>query len=170
MKKLALLLVLGCFAFGSALQAQVAVSAQSVEKKQYTSPMSLDVNFNLAHKSLWGQGRVAPKQSLDAFICEGIYVSDFGMEGKGKGKGDGEQLEATIYFTLNAENGAPKRKVSATIQLFDGETAISGVVKGDTVKLKDNDREKQKIKITVPYSKLKTEPLTTLKLTLKVDK
>jgi len=170
MKKLALLVVLGCFAFGSAIQAQVAVSAQTVEKKQYSSPVVLDVNFNLAHKSLWGQGRVSPKQSLDAFVCEGIYVDDFGMEGKGKGKGDSEQLDATIFFTLNAENGTPKRKVSVSMQLFDGETAISGVVKGETIKLKDNDKSKQKLKISVPLSKLKTDPMTTLKLTLTVDK
>ena len=109
MKKLALLLVLGCFVFGGAVQAQVAVSAQTVEKKEYSSPVILDVNFNLAYKSLWGQGRVSPKQSLDAFICEGIYVDDFAMEGKGKGKGDSETLEATIFYTLNAENGTPKR-------------------------------------------------------------
>lgn len=156
--------------FAGALQAQVAVSAQTVEKKEYSSPVVLDVNFNLAHKSLWGQGRVSPKQSLDAFVCEGIYVDDFGMEGKGKGKGDGETLEATIYYTLNAENGTPKRKVDVAIQLFDGETPISDKVKGQSIKLKDNDKEKQKLKISVPFSKLKTDPLTTLKLTLTVDK
>jgi hypothetical protein len=170
MKKVAIVFVLVLLAVGSTVQAQVAVGAQTVEKKQYSSPVVLDVNFNLAHKSLWGQGRVAPKQSLDAFVCEGIYVDDFGMEGKGKGKGDEEKLEATIFFTLNSENGTPKRKVSASVQLFDGETAISEVVKTQTIKLKDNDKEKQKLKITVPFSKLKTEPLTVLKLTLTVDK
>jgi len=113
---------------------------------------------------------VWPRQSLEAFVCEGIYVDDFGMEGKGKGKGDSEQLDATIFFTLNAENGTPKRKVSVSMQLFDGETAISGVVKGETIKLKDNDKSKQKLKISVPLSKLKTDPMTTLKLTLTVDK
>ncbi|MFA6957254.1 MAG: hypothetical protein WC538_15395 [Thermoanaerobaculia bacterium] len=165
-----LLVVFAILAFSGAAQAQVAVSAQTVEKKQYSSPVVLDVNFNLAHKSLWGQGRVSPKQSLDAFVCEGIYVDDFGMEGKGKGKGDNEALDATIFFTLNAENGTPKRKVHVSMQLFDGETAISGVVKGDTIKLKDNDKSKQKLKISVPFSKLKTDPMTTLKLTLTVDK
>ena len=170
MMKPAVLLVIGCFAFGGALEAQVAVSAQTVEKKEYSSPVVLDVNFNLAHKSLWGQGRVSPKQSLDAFVCEGIYVDDFAMEGKGKGKGDTETLEATIYYTLNAERDTPKRTVGVTIQLFDGETAISEKVKGQTIKLKDNNKEKQKVKVSVPFSKLKTDPLTTLKLTLSVDK
>lgn len=170
MRSRTLLIVFVVLAFCGAIQAQVAVSAQTVEKKEYSSPVVLDVNFNLAHKSLWGQGRVSPKQSLDAFVCEGIYVDDFGMEGKGKGKGDSETLEATIYYTLNAERDTPKRTVGVTIQLFDGETAISEKVKGQTIKLKDNNKEKQKVKIAVPLSKLKTDPMTTLKLTLTVDK
>lgn len=170
MRNRTLIVALFCVAFGAVAQAQVAVSATAVEKKQYSSPVVLDVMFNLAHQSLWGAGRVSPKQPLDSFVCEGIYVDDFGMEGKGKGKDNKEELEATIYFTLNAENGTPKRKANVTVQLFNGDTAISQPVKGQVVKLKDNDSEKQQLKIKVPAAKLQTEPITVLKLTLTVDK
>jgi len=63
-----------------------------------------------------------------------------------------------------------KRRVSVALQLFDGETGDSGGVKVETIKLKDNEKSKQKLKISVPLSKLKTDPMTTLKLTLTVDK
>jgi hypothetical protein len=165
--------VLGCMiacVAVTAAMAQVAVNSGTLEKKQFTSPMTLDIKFNLAHKSLWGAGRVSPKDPLSAFICEGIYVDEFGMEGKGKGKGESEKLEATIYYTLHAENGTPKRKVDVSCQLFDGDTAISEPVKGDSVKLKDNDKETQKLRIVVPVAKLTEEPLTMLRLTLTVKK
>lgn len=170
MRKHAILVTIALLVVAVGAQAQVNVASTTVEKKEYSSPVVLDVNFNLANQTLWGAGRVSPKQSLDSFVCEGIYVDDFGMEGKGKGKDNKEELEATIYFTLNAENGTPKRKASVSVQLFNGETAVTQPVKTSVIKLKDNDREEMKLKLKVDASKLVTDPITMLKLTLTVDK
>lgn len=104
---------------------------------------------------------------LRVFRCQGISVSRLMARVKKAGEND---LAVSFQVRLFNPDNNHDKAVRVVVALRNGEETI-GTASFGPVKVEESDSVTREVSITVPASSLKTDPFTTLQLTLTaVDK
>ena len=145
---------------------------------EFHSPMILETVFAPAERSLWGKGgwfTVKEYFELGRFTCDGVSLrNDYSLR---KGTWDtGLQMramkvdEGRVRVEIRAIVHNPRHNHDKLVNLFfeilNSDTLIESV-RMPPIKVEDNtDEVDNEIAVVLPIDALKTDPMTTLRITM----
>ena len=156
----------------------------SNEKTNFTSPMVLETVFGAADRSLWdpAKGHVAGAwfstedyHRLGKFGCDGVYLrSDFkpkqgtwkpALEMSVK-EGEGGQVHLKVRATADNPKDNHDQKVEILFEVMNGEKVIASA--SDSTGIEEGDAKGISVSFALPAADLIADPMTKLRLTVKV--
>lgn len=154
-----------------------AQNAQTTAKQgiqtKFNSPMILETVFLPADRTLWKKDEWISGKAyvdLEQFSCDGVHVKKLRL--RPMLISDGQQVFVefrAVILNVNSRESHDKR-VTIRFDLFNGDEFIAGVTTKPK-KASDTDSGGYGIsaRLTVPASVLKTDPMTTLRLTVTTE-
>jgi len=166
------------FLYLAAFPAQVARQGDPDAKPSPTafhSPMILEVPFVAADRSTWGQGWQTPKEylALGDYSVDGVALHGREMRGRRESglavrtvqKGD--RAEVTIRVTAWNPPHNHDKAVSVYFEILNGTQSAGTAQLKNPIGVDDNGSPQSgSVTVSVPVDALKTNPITTLKLTV----
>jgi hypothetical protein len=157
----------------AAKQGTPAVSAKQGASTKFNSPMILETVFLPADRSLWkGDEWISGKAyvDLEQFSCDDVHVKKLRMRPRLIADGQMVLVEVrAVILNVNSRESHDKR-VTIRFDLLNGDEFVSGVTTKPK-KASDTDSGGYGIgaSLTVPTSALRTDPMTTLRLTVTAE-
>jgi hypothetical protein len=145
------------------------------------SPLTLELDFAAADRSLWGDGRwfsTPEYHALGTLTCAGVALRAnyskrrgtwaSGLEMAARERPDGT-VEVKVRATVNNANDNEDRLVTVRLEVLNGgEPVQSGTI--GPIKAEDNGNDVGgQTKLLIPAGALKTTPMTRLRVTLTAE-